>query len=118
MKNNFIESIKEKKRIELIYNSKKNIWTKNFKISYLKNNDHKIFFVIFVNKKKFKLAVKRNKIKRQIRNILFTYKKNLGFDIGVSILPNYTTENFAQIKTDLFNSLDILKIKDKEERQV
>ncbi|MDR0752845.1 MAG: ribonuclease P protein component, partial [Mycoplasmataceae bacterium] len=109
MKNNFIESIKDKKSINNILISKNTIWTKKFKFIYEKNNLEKIRFIIFVPKKLFKLAVKRNKIKRQIRDILLTFKKIKSFDVGILILKNYKPDDFLETKNKLHEILNNLR---------
>lgn len=60
-------------------------------------------FAVLVSKKVSKKAVVRNKIKRQLRNILREdYLQQVkGYDVVVICLPTISDKTFAEIKADL-----------------
>ena len=76
-----------------------------------KNN--KLLNISFVTKKKIGNAVKRNKIKRRLRNIVneATKKIKINFEYSYLILAkkNVLDENYNDIKSTLFK--DFVKIK-------
>ena len=79
----------------------------------LKNKDSKKLNISFVTKKKIGNAVKRNKIKRRLRNMMneAIKKIKINFDYSYLILAkkNVLVENYDNIKTTLFK--DFIKIK-------
>lgn len=101
-----LNSIKTNRQIVEVL--KKN---KKFNLSYLtiyigkNNNKSSIEFALLVNKTQFKLAVQRNKIKRQLRNILLTSE----FKGGMKLLfkPNslYLKKTFQEIKENIFKTI-------------
>lgn len=92
-KNNVsLVSIKLNKDIVFLLNHTKKIKTKGFNLWVKKHDDKQtIFYALLVSKNVFKLAVKRNKIKRIIRNALqastisggfsLLIKPNINFDV-------------------------------------
>ena len=80
---------------------------------HLDNKDHKRLNISFVTKKKLGNAVKRNKIKRRLRNIMNEAVKKISikFDFSYLVIAKSTMLNneFKKIKETLF--LEFEKIK-------
>ena len=79
----------------------------------LDNKDNKKLNISFVTKKKIGNAVKRNKIKRRLRNILNEAVKRITLNFNYSYLviakPTMLNNDYTNIKETLF--LDFEKIK-------
>ena len=79
----------------------------------LNNKDNKKLNISFVTKKKIGNAVKRNKIKRRLRNILNEAVKRITLNFNYSYLviakPTMLNNDYTNIKETLF--LDFEKIK-------
>jgi ribonuclease P protein component len=79
----------------------------------LANKDNKKLNISFVTKKKIGNAVKRNKIKRRLRNILNEAVKKISVNFNYSYLviakPTMLNNDYTNIKETLF--LDFEKIK-------
>ena len=73
---------------------------------YLNNKNNNLLNISFVTKKKIGNAVKRNKIKRRLRNIMNdAYKKisiNLNYSYLVIAKPTMLNNEFKMIKETLF----------------
>ena len=73
---------------------------------YLNNKNRNLLNISFVTKKKIGNAVKRNKIKRRLRNIMNdAYKKisiNLNYSYLVIAKPTMLNNEFKMIKETLF----------------
>ena len=80
---------------------------------HLDNKDHKRLNISFVTKKKLGNAVKRNKIKRRLRNIMHQILKiskiNLNYSYLIITKKNIINANFSEIKEVVFK--DYKKIK-------
>ncbi len=80
---------------------------------HLKNKNKNILNISFVTKKKIGNAIKRNKIKRRLRNIMHdAYKKvsiNLNYSYLVIAKSTMLNNEFKKIKETLF--LEFKKIK-------
>lgn len=88
--------------------------TPNFKVVFQKTEEPHPRFGISIGKK-FGNAVQRNKIKRQIRNILRNYKQcSLSFLTIVVVKPVAAKLTFIEIQKELTSSLN--KIYKVEER--
>ncbi len=76
----------------------------------LKNKDIKKLNISFVTKKKIGNAVKRNKIKRRLRNIANDAVKKLTIKFNYSYLviakPTMLNSKYATIKETLFRDLE------------
>lgn len=86
------ERIKSNKEISRIFNNGIFLFTKNISLVYLcsKDTDQKINQIaVSVPKKKFKSAVKRNKIKRQIKE---------AYRLNKSIIYDYSDKNSIWFK--------------------
>ena len=79
----------------------------------LNNKDHKKLNISFVTKKKLGNAVKRNKIKRRLRNIMNDAFKKISLKLDYSYLviakPTMLNSKFKEIKQTLFEELSKIK---------
>ena len=79
----------------------------------LKNKDNKKLNISFVTKKKIGNAVKRNKIKRRLRNILNDAVKKISIKLNYSYLviakPTMLNNEFKNIKQTLFQEFENIK---------
>tara|TARA_B100001121_G_scaffold54329_1_gene47868 strand:- start:65 stop:406 length:342 start_codon:yes stop_codon:yes gene_type:complete len=79
----------------------------------LKNKDNKKLNISFVTKKKIGNAVKRNKIKRRLRNILNDAVKKISIKLNYSYLviakPTMLNNEFKNIKQTLFQEFEKIK---------
>jgi ribonuclease P protein component len=91
----------------LIKNKLSNRYTTIF-FGYLNNKNNKKFNISFVAKKKIGNAVKRNKIKRRLRNIMNDAVKKIKIELKYSYLviakPTMLDNNYENIKETLFQS--------------
>ena len=80
---------------------------------YLNNKNNRKLNISFVTKRKIGNAVKRNKIKRRLRNIVNEAVKNISMKLSYSYLviakPTMLNNEYTNIKETLFQ--DIKKIK-------
>tara|TARA_B100001250_G_scaffold258858_1_gene222839 strand:- start:691 stop:1032 length:342 start_codon:yes stop_codon:yes gene_type:complete len=79
----------------------------------LSGKNNKKLNISFVTKKKIGNAVKRNKIKRRLRNIMHDAIKNLNFNYNYSYLfiakESLLKDEYKKIKELLFNELEKIK---------
>ena len=79
----------------------------------LKNKNNKKFNISFSVKKKIGNAVKRNKIKRRLRNIMndATKKISINFDYSYLVIskPSMLNNEFKNIKETLFREFERIK---------
>jgi ribonuclease P protein component len=91
----------------LIKNKLSNRYTTIF-FGYLNNKNNKKFNISFVAKKKIGNAVKRNKIKRRLRNIMNDAVKKIKIELKYSYLviakPTMLDNDYENIKETLFQS--------------
>ena len=75
---------------------------------FLSNKDNKKLNISFVAKKKIGNAVKRNKIKRRLRNIINDAVKKISIKLNYSYLviakPTMLNNEYTNIKETLFQS--------------
>ena len=80
---------------------------------YLDNKDGKKLNISFVTKKKIGNAVKRNKIKRRLRNIMNDATKKISIKLNYSYLviakPTMLNNEFNNIKKTLFQEFEKIK---------
>ena len=80
---------------------------------YLNNKNNKKFNISFVAKKKIGNAVKRNKIKRRLRNIMNDAYKKISIKLEYSYLviakPTMLNNEFKDIKENLFKEFKKIK---------
>jgi len=79
----------------------------------LNNKDKKKLNISFVTKKKIGNAVKRNKIKRRLRNIMNDASKEISINLNYSYLviakPTMLNNEFKKIKETLFQEFEKIK---------
>ena len=77
------------------------------------NKDKTKLNISFVTKKKIGNAVKRNKIKRRLRNIINEAVKNMSINYSYSFLviakPSMLNNKYKNIKETLFRDLEKIK---------
>ena len=80
---------------------------------HLDNKDNKKLNISFVTKKKIGNAVKRNKIKRRLRNIMIDATKKIPIKFNYSYLviakPTMLNNDYKNIKETLFQDLEKIK---------
>ena len=80
---------------------------------YLNNKNKNFFNISFVTKKKIGNAVKRNKIKRRLRNIMNSAFKEISINLSYSYLviakPTMLSSKFKEIKETLFQEFRKLR---------
>ncbi len=80
---------------------------------HLNNKNNKILNISFVAKKKLGNAVKRNKIKRRLRNIMNDSFKKISIKLDYSYLviakPTMLNSEFKDIKVTLFQEFKKIK---------
>ena len=80
---------------------------------YLNNKNKNRFNISFVTKKKIGNAVKRNKIKRRLRNIMNEALKKVSINLKYSYLviakPTMLNNEFKIIKETLFQDFEKIK---------
>ncbi len=98
-----LNRIVKEKEFEKIFKKGKGKYTKNLGFKYLRNNLGFNRFAVVVGVKINKKAVIRNKIKRQIREVLKkqNYKKNIYYDIIILTLPSINLKTFTEIEKDI-----------------
>ena len=79
----------------------------------LSNKNYQRLNISFVTKKKIGNAVKRNKIKRRLRNIINEAVKNISINYNYSFLviakPSMLNNEYKNIKETLFQDLEKIK---------
>jgi len=92
--------------ISSVFNFRKRLHTDHLYIHFSPNklNHYRIGFVI--SKKMEKLAVRRNYIKRTIKEIVnISLKKSLSVDIVFRLKKSYYKSEFKTVKLDITNTL-------------
>lgn len=103
-----INILKENRDFNRIISSKKSYKYKDY-IIYVEETEKPYQFGISVSKK-IGNAVTRNKIKRQLKNILdkYTYQKN--FNCIIIVLRGILNKSFDEMDQELFEALKNLKL--------
>ncbi len=99
--------IKNKIEFNKIFNNSKQIHSNLYIIKYSKNDEFR--YGISISKKMFKLAVTRNKIKRQIKSIINSIDINLNLNIIVLVKKNYDVNNYSKSKEDFIKIIKKLQ---------
>ena len=80
---------------------------------FLDNKNNNLLNISFVTKKKIGNAVKRNKIKRRLRNIINDAVKKVSIKLNYSYLviakPTMLNSDYTNIKETLFQSFNKIK---------
>jgi ribonuclease P protein component len=104
-----IPSLKSKKKIETVFEKGKVLKSGSVFLRFHDFNDDEISFGISVPKKNFKSAVLRNRIKRQIREIIRNNSDIKKIKKGISFFIIYngkTNPNFDYLKEVVLNSIE------------
>jgi ribonuclease P protein component len=109
MKNKQIIVLKKSQDFKkVMLHREKNVSNPIFRIHYLPNKLNGLRFGLAVNKKNFKTAVVRNKIKRQMRMIVRTITTIKSMDIVVIVKYAYINNTFqanSKMFVNLYNSI-------------
>lgn len=96
-------SIKKNQEIEQILKNKESYGNKFFVIYKMNNETNSFRFALSIGKK-FGIAVKRNKIKRQIRNIIRENKNIfLNMNYVIIIKPLSSSLSYEEIKNNILD---------------
>lgn len=101
--------IKKNKEFEVIIKNKKKVSNNYFSIYYIKSIKNK--YGISVSKKYFKTAVLRNKIKRQLKDIIDKNDIPNGYEYVIIVKESLIFLNYQEKKYELLSLLN--KIKEK-----
>lgn len=102
--------IKNKIEFNKLFNNSKQIQSNLYIIKFSNNNEFR--YGISISKKTFKLAVIRNKIKRQIKSIINSIDIDLNLNFIILVKKNYDVNNYSKSKDDfikLINKLETQK---------
>ena len=105
-----ISPLKSKKKIDALFEKGTTVKEKNLFIKYYDFKDEEIQFGVSVSKKLFSSAVKRNLIKRRLREQVNSSKLCAHLPCGVSFFIIYTAPEILSSKI-IGNSLDNLNNK-------
>jgi ribonuclease P protein component len=102
--------LKKRQDFNNVLRNKKSLIGKLIFLKFIKNHLNNSRFGFVVSLKISKRAVIRNKIKRQLREIVRENLLNIksGFDIVIIAKPEIVDKNYQNIKNDLENLFKIL----------
>ncbi len=98
-----IISLKSNQLIKEVYRNGMQIKNESFTLKFISNELEQMRFAISVNKKLFRTAVLRNKIKRQIRAIVRSLKMIKSIDVLIIVQINYLKNTFTKNRDLLIN---------------
>jgi len=104
-----IKSLKNKKEIDNLFATGRMVRNSLFTFKFLKNTLNYPRYVLGVSKKFFKTAVLRNKIKRQVREMLRIGLKDKSFDVFVLVNNNYDTKTYKENENEFLNLTNEIK---------
>lgn len=104
--------IKKNKEFELIIKKRKRLTNNYFNIYYIEEIFNK--YGISVPKKYFKTAVLRNKIKRQLKDIIDKNDVPNGYEYVIIVKEGLINLNYKEIKLEFLNLIYRLKEKKNE----
>ena len=93
--------VKKSSHIEMILKNRQSKGNAFFVVYKKENHENSHFKVAISVSKKFGNAVKRNKIKRQVREIVFKMDIQTKFDIFIVIKNKANTLDFTHVKTSI-----------------
>lgn len=99
MKNKKFESISKKDEISQIFSKGKVVSDSIYLLKYLPSKKFRLG--LSVAKKNFKHSVTRNKIKRQIRNIIYSFESFPQVDLFVVVKNTYKTNKYPEMQKSL-----------------
>lgn len=93
----------KQKDFEKVFKQGRAYYTKILGVKILFNGQKYNRFGIIISSKVSKKAVERNKLKRQIREVLREFNKSLrpGFDMAIIVLPALLNQDYNSIKIEL-----------------
>jgi ribonuclease P protein component len=99
--------LRKGKEVEEVFKTGKSVFDPVCGFKYQKNNLDKSRFVIMVGTKIFKSAVKRNRLKRQISEILRLNKEKIkiGYDFTFIVRPDALRVNYQEIERRILGGL-------------
>lgn len=101
--------IKKNEEFQRVYQKRQYLNNNYYSICYLKNNlDHPRFGIV-VTSKRFKTAVQRNRIKRQLRPILKSLDFIKGYDIVIVVKEAYLQLDFKNRVSNIETLLKKIK---------
>ncbi|MBI3337423.1 MAG: ribonuclease P protein component [Candidatus Staskawiczbacteria bacterium] len=102
-----INRLRKKKDFEKLFKEGKSFKSTFLVLKAVKNNLKENRFGFIVSKKVSKKAILRNKIKRNLRDIVRQNIKDIksGVDVVLIVLPDFGKKNFSEIKEILNNLL-------------
>ncbi|MDR0857141.1 MAG: ribonuclease P protein component [Mycoplasmataceae bacterium] len=104
MKSKNFVALKRNKDFKKVIDNRKTLNNNLYSMKYIENNINCFRLGISANKKKFKTAVLRNKIKRQIRTFTHDISIIKGYDVVLIVNDSYNIDNYI-INKDKFVSL-------------
>ena len=112
MKNKKYESLRGVKNFKKLQQSKKLFSTNIVNLKYIKNDLGKFRVAISISKKNFKRAVIRNKIRRQIKAIIYKLNKiPESIDLLIYVKQSYKTDQFEKNEKEILKMLKLLYVK-------
>ena len=103
-------SIKTNNQILDVFKKSKKINITSGTIWFCKNlNTNQISYALLLNKTYFKLAVTRNKIKRQLRNMLINSDLCGGFNVLIKPNTNYLKKEYKENETLIIKTIKKLE---------
>ena len=113
MKSKIVALSKSQDFIQLLKNKKMNNKYVTIFFGKLKNKNYKKINISFVTKRKIGNAVKRNKIKRRLKNIINYIEKKIDIKFNYSYLviakPTILNNEYKEIKETLFQEFKKIK---------
>ncbi|NQU83717.1 MAG: ribonuclease P protein component [Parcubacteria group bacterium] len=104
--------LSKSKEIEKVYKNGKSFFSKNLGVKTLQNNLEQSRFTVVVGLKVSKKATKRNRVKRQLREILRLNVEKItpGFDVMIIALPAILDKDYNELEKDLSDAFKKLKL--------
>lgn len=106
--------IVKQKDFEKVFKQGRSYYTKSLGAKTLVSQSEFNRFGIVISTKVSKKAVERNRLKRQIRQVLRELNKELesGFDLVIMVLPGFINQDYRTVKGEIervFRKLRLLK---------
>lgn len=100
------------KEIEKVYKSRKSFFSKTLGVKALENGLECSRFAIAIGLKVSKKATKRNRVKRQLREILRLNLEKIktGFDVMIICLPGILDKKYEDLEKELFDAFKKLNL--------
>lgn len=107
-----LNRLSKSKEIEKVYKNGKSFFSKTLGVKVLKNGLEESRFAIVIGLKVSKKAVKRNLVKRQLREILRLNleKIKLGFDVMLIARPGILEMDYKELEKEVFGTFKKLDL--------